>query len=166
MKYGNDPAALGLSMMDYRGKSVAVTGAASGIGRCVSELLVALGANVTLLDLNEARCTEARDEINGAGYSGSASAQSLDVTDRTRCLDVFAAISSAQGAFDGLVTCAGIVKPATDGWNTPAELSAMLQVNLFGTVHCIEAVFEQMKSTGSGSIVAVGSVAGRTAIER
>ena len=164
LKYGNDLAALGLSMVDYRDKSVAVTGAASGIGRCVSELLVALGAHVTLLDLNEARCAAARDEINSAGYTGSASAQTLDVTDRGRCLNVFAAIVSAQGPFYGLVTCAGIVKPANEGWNTPEELSAMLQVNLFGTVHCIEAAFAQMKPVGSGSIVAVGSVAGRTAI--
>ncbi len=164
MRYETDLAALGLSLVDYKGQRVGVTGAASGIGRSVSELLVALGADVTMFDLNEAGCQAAVDEITLAGYAGTATAQVLDVTDATRCTEVFASIDSACGPFQGLVTCAGIVKPAVNGWNTAAELTAMLNVNLFGTVNCIEAVADQMFKAGRGSIVAVGSVAGRTSI--
>ena len=164
MNYGNDSAALGLSLVTFHEKVVVVTGGASGIGRSTAELLAALGATVVLMDRDEERCNVARDELNGMGYTGEAMSLKLDVTDREQCVAAFGVVSDTYGTLDELVTCAGIVKPAKDGWNTSEELSAMLAVNVFGTINCVEAAFALMKAQSAGSIVCVGSVAGRTSI--
>ena len=56
----------------YAGKTVLVTGAASGIGRAAAERLAAEGARVLCADLNEAAVKEAADAIQKAGGDATA----------------------------------------------------------------------------------------------
>ena len=51
--------------IDLTGKTAAVTGAASGIGKAVAQSLARAGAKVTVIDFNEAATIEVADEING-----------------------------------------------------------------------------------------------------
>jgi nucleoside-diphosphate-sugar epimerase len=103
-------------MFDVRGKSVIVTGGASGIGRAYAEVMVHNGARVCILDIDQAALDVVVGEIGAGG--GEVWGQVVDVTDRPRIVavglcvggdewDPFAAISKEiQVIFAGFFTMA------------------------------------------------------------
>lgn len=56
------------SPMSLEGKTIIVTGAASGIGRETAKVLCGLGAKLLLLDVNEEGLRSIRNELCGGGY--------------------------------------------------------------------------------------------------
>ena len=89
--------------MDYpEGYSVAVVGAAGGIGRAAALYLAARGVRVACVDRSDPAETAAE-----AG--GEASAHVLDVTDGGACRAVLGDVRERFGRLDGLVNCAGII---------------------------------------------------------
>ena len=94
------------------GKSAIVTGAASGMGRATAHLFAAEGAHVAVTDLDQARCDAVVAEIAAAGYSGSAKAWALDVSDAEAIRATVADIAEEFGAIDILVNNAGFAIPA------------------------------------------------------
>jgi NAD(P)-dependent dehydrogenase (short-subunit alcohol dehydrogenase family) len=125
----------------FKGKHVAVTGAARGIGRAVAERLAAEGARLTLVD---------RDEPSLEG----ATIRVVDISDR-------AAVSAAfTEPLDGLVANAGI-----GGGNEPGEtdrFDEILQTNLYGTYWCARAA-EPLLADG-GRIVITSSILSRIGV--
>ncbi|MDT7713497.1 MAG: 3-oxoacyl-[acyl-carrier protein] reductase [Pseudonocardiales bacterium] len=138
-------AAMRLSGLD--GRVADVTGASSGIGRCVAETLAALGCRVAGIDLS------AGSPAAHASYAGDVS----DERDLERC---FAQIEQDVGSPELLVTCAGIFQ------ETPiAELGAerwrqTLEVNLTGTFLCARRALPSMRERRFGRIVTLSSGAG------
>ncbi|HTV38863.1 MAG TPA: SDR family NAD(P)-dependent oxidoreductase, partial [Xanthobacteraceae bacterium] len=64
----------------FAGKTIIITGAASGIGRATALIFAREGANVVCADLNEAGARKTADEVNGKG--SQALALKVDVTSR------------------------------------------------------------------------------------
>jgi uncharacterized protein len=146
----------------FRDRSVVVTGASSGIGRDVALTFARMGAQVALLARRKARLEEAADQISASG--GRAIALSCDVTRRP---DVQGAIEEANrtfGRIDLLVNSAGLLIPDTLDDMRPEDLERMMQVNLYGTVHAIQAALPIMKQQRGGRIINIGSLAGRRGI--
>jgi 3-oxoacyl-[acyl-carrier protein] reductase len=136
---------------DYRfsGRVALVTGGASGIGEAVVRRLLAEGARVATLDLNEAG---AEDVLGMAG-------------DVSRSDDVEAAVARVQselGPIDVLVCSAGIPGKSLPSLEIPdEEWRRVLAVNTDGVFFCNRAVAPGMVERGYGRIVNVASIAGK-----
>lgn len=116
----------------FEGETHIVTGAGQGIGRAVATALAEHGAQVMLVDLDEGRLKEARDEI--------AKVASLDpiycaanVTDEERVKHAVAATLEATGAVNGVVNVAGITKDARIPKKSFDDFRAVMAVHVHGT---------------------------------
>jgi len=140
-------------MDTLNGKHAVVTGASRGIGLAVARMLVAHGARVTLMARDEGALAAAALSMDGAvGW------QVVDVADA----DSVAAAFAHAGAVDILVNNAGQAASAPFGRTDAALWQRMLDVNLTGAYHCIQAALPGMVDTGWGRIVNVASTAGLT----
>jgi NAD(P)-dependent dehydrogenase (short-subunit alcohol dehydrogenase family) len=130
--------------MDIRNRTAAVTGAASGLGRAVAEMLLRAGARVALLD----RSAEA---VAATAASVGGRAMALDVTDEAGAVAVFDKIRAELGPVSILVNCAGIAQPGSvvrKGLPMPLdEFRQVVEVNLLGTINTMRLAVEQMAAT-------------------
>ncbi|MEO5654191.1 MAG: 3-hydroxybutyrate dehydrogenase [Marmoricola sp.] len=139
-------------MTTLSGRTALVTGAASGIGRAVSERLVADGATVLLLDRDEPGVTQAAQRLGAehllADLSDPASIEGLDLGSR---------------GIDILVNNAGIqhVAPVEDF--EPERFAQIHQVMLQAPFLLARALLPSMYAAGWGRIVHVSSVHGHRA---
>lgn len=140
-------------METLKGKLAVVTGASRGIGLAIARTLQAHGARVTLMARDAAALEAAAAELGGG-----AAWQVLDVTDPHSVAEAFA----RAGSVDILVNNAGQAA-SSPFMRTDAELwQRMLDVNLTGAYHCVQAALPAMLEAGWGRIVNVASTAGLT----
>jgi 2-hydroxycyclohexanecarboxyl-CoA dehydrogenase len=123
-------------------KTAVVTGGGSGIGRAVAARLRADGYHVATIDLKPSD-----DEF----------AHTADVTDRAQVEQVLSAIRAQLGPVTVLVNAAGL-----DGFKRFTEITfdewqKVIDVNLNGVFHCIQAVLPDMVDAGWGRIVNISS---------
>jgi 2-hydroxycyclohexanecarboxyl-CoA dehydrogenase len=123
-------------------KTAVVTGGGSGIGLAIADRLSSDGYHVATLDLSPA---------------GTAFAQVADVTDRTQVDAALAAVRDRLGPVTILVNAAGM-----DGFKrfaniTFADWQKVIDVNLHGVFHCVQAVLPDMVAAGWGRIVNISS---------
>lgn len=140
--------------MPLTGKVVWITGASSGIGAEVALELARRGARVVVT----ARRAEALEEL--AGRSANIAAAPGDITDHDGIAAVVEGIIASHGGIDVALLNAGTYRPVL-----PEDFSAELfrphvEVNIMGTVNCIEAVLPHMRTRGAGRIAVVASVTG------
>lgn len=153
------------SLFDMSGRVAAVTGAASGLGLAMAQVLADAGACVVLLDIDAAGLEAAQQTITAAG--GRAETQLLDVADRAAVRLVIDGIAARHGRLDAVIANAGI--SAGPGYRTElGQINAVrdeqwdqvLSINLTGVFATMQAAAAHMKRQRSGRIVAVASVAG------
>lgn len=94
--------------MDLNGKVVVVTGASRGLGLSISLSLVAKGAKIALVDLDEASLADAVKQCENAG--GEARSYCANVCDETAVEKLYIDVVNDFGALDGLVNNAGITR--------------------------------------------------------
>lgn len=157
------------------GKAALVTGAARGIGRATAVELARQGADVALLDIAD---PDAIPELRGYRLASRAEleeAARLVRAEGARALPLVAdlrdwdgmrrAAERAAGEFGGgldvLVANAGIAINGKLARHDPAAWRAMLDVNLTGTLHTVQAALPKLRRPG-GRIVLVTSVQART----
>lgn len=135
-----------------------VTGAASGIGYAVAEMLVKEGASVILADVNEEKLKEAAEKL-GAAYAA------VDLSKRAGCRELVDLALEKYGKVDILVNVAGIqnVCPVEDfpedKWDF--MISLMLTAPFLLTKYC----WPSMKQQGWGRIINMNSIHGLVASE-
>lgn len=130
-----------------------VTGGGRGIGRAVASALVGAGATVTVVGRHRASL----DEAVAAGDAHFADV--ADVADQAAISAAIAAASKRQ-PIDILVANAGIAESAPFAKSGAALFKRMIDVNLMGVVHAVQAVLPAMKDRPYGRIVAIASTAG------
>lgn len=137
------------------GRRIAVTGAASGIGRATAHVAAQLGASLLLND--RAPLGEVRAELERAG--ADVKTREGDLTDPG-----FIDALVADGPIDGLAHCAGILsrEPLNQDSDPTARFHRTMDVNVRVPVELGQALTEHMAQRGGGAIVMIGSVAGRT----
>lgn len=142
-------------MINLEGKTFAVTGGASGIGRATVATLCEAGATVYFGDINEEGGAETASQV-GAG----ANFVPLDITSDDSIAN-FAKTALDAGPVDGVVNVAGwdIIQPFIEQdaefWNK------IVQINLLGPVKLTRAFLDPMIERNAGKIVSVSSDAGR-----
>ncbi len=145
--------------MELDGKVVFVTGASRGIGLETARAFALAGARVVLGARTEVDLLEVTREIEARG--GTALAVTLDVTSDASVAQAVAAATQRFGRIDVLVNNAGISMQAFVVDAPFDTLTRQMDVNYFGVVRMVRAVLPAMLERGDGTILNIGSVAGR-----
>ncbi|HYW33468.1 MAG TPA: SDR family oxidoreductase [Gemmatimonas sp.] len=136
-----------------RGQVALITGGGTGIGYGIAELLADLGAHVVLASRKPEPLEKACIAIRERG--GSASSAVLDVRDPERVKAVVDGVAQEHGRIDLLVNNA-----AGNFYAPSATLSAnawrsVVEIDLFGTFYCSQAVYPVMAAQGGGRIISI-----------
>src|SRR4051794_6642661 len=139
------------------GKVAVVTGGARGIGHALARGLAREGAVVAIGDLDAAAAEAAAADL-GNGSIGLA----LDVTDRARFTAFLDEVERRLGPLDILVNNAGIMPVGPFEEEDDATVIRVLEVDLHAVIHGSKEAVRRMRPRGTGHIVNVASVAGKT----
>lgn len=146
-----------MTRREFSGRSVVITGGAGGIGRALGRSFGGAGANVAIVDLPSSPLDEARDELVAEGIE--ALALPCDITDVEQVRRAMTAVRDAFGSIDVLINNAGIVHRSAFADTTPDVFRRVMEVNLFGALHCTQACMAELVAN-RGLIIAVSSIAG------
>ena len=143
-------------MSEFQGKSVVVTGGASGIGAAIARTFHAEGATVTILDLDAGRASALAAELGGTARSGA-----VDVRDRTSVQHALDRVIEL-GGIDVLCANAGVSTMQRSVDLTDDEWDLNMDVNAKGIFLCNQIACRYFLSTGKkGIIVNTASLAGK-----
>ncbi|HEU4630172.1 MAG TPA: SDR family oxidoreductase [Gemmatimonadaceae bacterium] len=137
----------------FDGQVALVTGGGSGIGFGIAELFARLGGHVVLASRKAERLESAVARIVDAG--GTASAAAMDVRDPDRVRTVVADVVREHGRLDLLVNNAAGNFYAPSETLSPNAWRSVVEIDLFGTFYCSQAVLPVMREQGGGRIVNV-----------
>jgi NAD(P)-dependent dehydrogenase (short-subunit alcohol dehydrogenase family) len=157
-------------MFDVHGKSVIVTGGASGIGRAYAEVMAEHGARVCILDLDAQNLDKVVAEMAAGG--ADVWGQAIDVSDRAKMAEAFDKVAERHGRIDVVFANAGI--DAGPGFlSTEGERIAdgaidvlddhhwdrVIEVNLSSVYTTVKHAARHMKRSGGGRIIVTSSIA-------
>ena len=141
----------------FAGKTIAITGAAGGIGQWLCRFFGEEGAIIAALD----RSDKVHELAETLGKDGIAVKPAVvQITDA----DAVAATFAGLGDIHVLINNAGGSWDRTVEKTTPAQWHTEIDINLNGAYNCAKAVLPQMVARKSGNIVNVGSVNGLSAL--
>jgi NAD(P)-dependent dehydrogenase (short-subunit alcohol dehydrogenase family) len=138
------------------GRTAVVTGGARGIGRAITEALIAKGVRVAIGDVDreaaERTAAELGDAVVGLG---------LDVTDLA-CFTAFLDdVERRLGPVDIVVNNAGIMPITPLEQESEASITRQLEINVRAVVHGTQESMRRMRPRGTGHIVNIASLAGK-----
>lgn len=129
--------------MQIQGKTIVVTGGASGLGEATARKMLSQGAKVILVDLNEGLGQQLVLELGQ-----QASFYAVDVTSEEQVKQLFEQIEQLHGTVHGLVNCAGIAPAAKvlgkEGLHDLAMFQKVLNINVTGSFNMIRYAAELM----------------------
>jgi clavulanate-9-aldehyde reductase len=146
---------------DLSGSVIAITGASSGIGEATALACARAGAAVALAARRGERIAALAARIEEDG--GRAIARATDVADERQARAFVEHTYETLGRLDVLVNNAGVMLLGAVAGADTDEWRRMIDVNLLGLLYCTHAALPVMAAQGSGHIVNVSSVAGRSA---
>lgn len=147
--------------MKLRGRTVIVTGPSSGIGMATARQFARAGSNVVLASRNRQALEDLAEELET--LPGRRLVVPTDVTDRSAVQAMVERTLQEFGSIDMLVNNAGQGLNAPIAEGSLENVRHVVEVNLFGAIHCIQAVTPHMKERRRGAIIVVSSVVGRLA---
>jgi NAD(P)-dependent dehydrogenase (short-subunit alcohol dehydrogenase family) len=144
----------------FADKTVIVTGAAGGIGRCVAKAFAQERAKLLLADIQDQRVHDLAAELNQDG--GQSTACAVDVTSSASLAAMVKTAITHFGTVDVLIHCAGLDAPRANVWELNDELwDRIIDIDLSSAWRCAKAVIGHMAERRSGRIIFIGSIAGR-----
>ena len=142
--------------MEFKDKTVIVTGGTRGIGRAISLHFARLGANVTAAYLsNDAAAAELTREV--AGFAGSISVLQANVATSEGAKAVIDAAGNA-GSIDILINNAGIIRDGYLPMMSDKDWDAVLRGNLYPLFYCCKWGARKMIAKRRGVIVNISSI--------
>jgi NAD(P)-dependent dehydrogenase (short-subunit alcohol dehydrogenase family) len=141
-------------LADLRGRVAVITGGASGIGRGIAERMLAHGMKVVIADIEEKSLTRTTQELGVFGVR-------TDVTDFASVATLAAATLKQFGKVDVVCNNAGIGPIARIADLTLDDWRWMINVNLWGVIHGVQAFLPILKANADGGhIVNTSSMSG------
>jgi L-rhamnose 1-dehydrogenase len=142
--------------LDFTGKRVVVTGAASGIGRAIAIGFARRGAIVLASDVHEAKLLQLQQEL--ALEKISVEIQVCNVSIQAEVAALFNHSCLHHGV-DVLVHSAGLTYFKKFTETTAEEYRTLIETNLSGTYYCLQAAVSKMKEHAiAGSIIGISSI--------
>lgn len=144
--------------LQFSGKVAAVTGASSGIGQAVAEMLGCAGAHVFMCGRSLEPMRESQARIEAAG--GNATLSAFDIRDIDALQRFVASAVTEAGGLHVMVNNAGLGFPASIVDGDPEQWREMLEVNVLSLAVGCQAAIQAMRETDSqGHIINISSVA-------
>ncbi len=141
------------------GRTVLITGAASGMGRAEAHLFAAEGAKVAVTDLDQARVDHVVDEIRAGG--GEAQGWALDVRDDARMAHVVGATVQAFGGLDILINNAGLALICPiDGDDYDISWTVSMDVLLNAHMKLIRMALPYLRQSDAARVINIASTEG------
>lgn len=134
------------------GKTILVTGAAGGIGRATSVECAKLGAKLVLTDINEDGLKDTLDVLEGEGHY-------YHVADMT-CQEALDEMVSNLPVLDGMVSNAGVTKPAPVKFIKKEDLERIMSINTIAPISLTQKLIKMKKLNAGGSLVFTVSIGG------
>jgi NAD(P)-dependent dehydrogenase (short-subunit alcohol dehydrogenase family) len=147
--------------MIFSGQTVAITGAAGGVGQALCRVFAGEGAKIAALDISPQLQGFIAD-LRAEGVI--AEGERADIGDSTEIAKAFAALRARLGDIDVLINNAGYSRHPTFAKTDPIGWRDDVNGNLNGAYHCAHAVLPAMVHRKRGVIVNVGSVNGLMAL--
>lgn len=152
-------------LFDLSGQAAIVTGAASGLGLAIAEVLAANGAHVTLFDRNAEQLQAVASRLHAEKLDVEQAV--VDVTDLAALRQAVDAVVASRGRLDIMIANAGI-SGGPNSRTTEGAIEAVAdelwervhRINLTATFATIQSAARHMKAQRSGRIVAIASIAG------
>jgi 3-oxoacyl-[acyl-carrier protein] reductase len=144
--------------MKLADKVAIVTGSGRGIGRSISEALMAEGASIVINDMNEELCKATAEELTKAG--GKVLGIVCNVTDSASIEKMVAEVMEKFGRIDILVNNAGITRDNLFMRMSEEHWQAVIDTNLTSAFKVTQPVLKVMSKQRSGRIVNIASTTG------
>jgi 3-oxoacyl-[acyl-carrier protein] reductase len=142
----------------FQGKTILITGAASGIGRATALIFAREGANVVCADINEKGVQDTAHRVNAIG--SQALALTIDVSKRAAVNDMVQLALNGFGRIDFLFNSAGSAMKRSKFLDIDDDLlERTFDLNFKGTFYAMQAVIPHMLENKGGVIVNVASMA-------
>lgn len=146
--------------MKLKDKIIVVTGAGSGMGRELTLGLIAKGATVAAVDLNEATLKETASLVAG-DKQDHISTFVLNTTDKSLVEALPQQVKDKHGHVDGLINNAGIIQPFVRVNKLDYEsINRVFNVNFFGTLYMTKAFLPHLLKRPEAHILNVSSMGG------
>jgi len=144
---------------------IAILGAGGALGAAISSRLAAEpDTQVVLSDISDASLQATIANLERDGIDGDVETVLADVTDLAQVEAVVERTVERYGRLDVLISNAGVLAPNGRIHNlTDADWSRVVNINLMGAVHAVQAAVPVMRRQQAGSIILTASVAGMTA---
>ena len=134
------------------GKTILVTGAASGMGKATAVTCAKMGAKIVAADYNEEGLAVVMKELEGDGHLSFV----LNLADENTWHNLL----SGAPVLDGIANCAGIANMNPFNFISREEMDKVFNVNFFGPVLLTKSLLKAKKLNKGGSIVFVASIDG------
>lgn len=146
------------NLLSYAGKTVVITGAATGIGHATAQAFAEQGANVVIGDVDPRAEQTVADIVNNGG---KALFVKTDVSKAESVQNLVASAVKQFGKIDAAFNNAGILPPTAPLFEqTEADFDRVIGVDLKGVFLSMKYEIEAMLQSGGGAIVNTASVAG------
>ena len=147
-------------MKVFRDKVAAITGAGSGMGRCLAIQLAQEGCHVAISDCNEAGLAETAAQVARHAPGVTVTTHIVDVADRAAVHAWADDVAAAHGRVNLIFNNAGVALSSTVDGMQYDDLDWIIGINFWGVVHGTKAFLPHLKASGEGHIVNTSSVFG------
>lgn len=141
-----------INPFSIEGKTILVTGAASGMGKTTALTCSQMGAKVIAADFNAEGLAQSMAELEGEGHQSFA----LNLADESTWEELL----GGDFVLDGIASCAGIANMNPFSFVSKQEFDKVFGVNFFGPVLLVKTLLKKKKINKESSVVFVSSVDG------
>lgn len=147
-----------INPLDMTGRTVLVTGASSGLGRGIAEMLAKLGSKVILVARDKERLKSAKDTLEGTGHMAVA----FDLAMVEAIPAWMRELAQAHGPLHGLVHSAGLLPTKPLRMQSAMDWENALRLNVSAGAALAKGFRQKEVNAGAGSLVYMSSVMGLT----
>jgi NAD(P)-dependent dehydrogenase (short-subunit alcohol dehydrogenase family) len=136
---------------DFRNKNILVVGGTSGINRGIAETFAKAGARVGVVSRSPEKVEDTVQSLKNIG-AAEATGFAADVREAEALTSGIAKIAGAWGAFDAVVSGAAGNFPALAMGMSPNGFRSVIEIDLLGTFHVMQAIYPHLKKPGASII--------------